>query len=91
MANSTTQAPPSSLSYTTYIPGQRPDDNRGPEILATCGSLVGLALFVVCLRIWVRLSYIRKIAADDYFMMAAMVSCHFFFASCPLCLCIVYN
>lgn len=51
-----------------------PDHSRGPEILAICGTAVGLALLVVMMRIWVRIGIIGKMGWDDYFMIAAMVS-----------------
>lgn len=51
-----------------------PDVNRGPEILAICGSLVGIALATVILRIWVRAAMIKHLGWDDYVMMVAMVS-----------------
>ncbi len=50
-----------------------PDENRGPEILAVCGSLVGLATLVVALRIWVRARMVKHIGADDWTIIAAMV------------------
>lgn len=51
-----------------------PDNNRGPEILAICGTAVGVALAVVALRIWVRVKIIGKMGWDDYFMIAAMTT-----------------
>jgi hypothetical protein len=52
-----------------------PDENRGPEILAICGSLVGIALVIVVLRMWVRVKMIGHIGADDWAIVAAMVCC----------------
>ncbi|GAB1314738.1 Rhodopsin domain-containing protein [Madurella fahalii] len=49
-----------------------PDENRGPEILAICGSMVGLALVAVLLRIWVRAKMVRHVGADDWTIIAAM-------------------
>jgi L-lactate permease len=54
-------------------PAMPPDENRGPEILAVCGSLVGLALIVVALRIWVRAKMVRHMGSDDWAIIAAMV------------------
>lgn len=62
---------PFAMSATGELP---PDVNRGPEILAICGSLVGVALFTVALRIWVRAAMIKHVGWDDYIMVAAMVS-----------------
>lgn len=54
-----------------------PDHNRGPEILATCGSLVAISLIVVSLRMWVRAKMIGTIGADDWTIVGAMVcSCY---------------
>ncbi len=50
-----------------------PDENRGPEILAVCGSLVGLAMVVVALRMWVRARIVQHIGADDWTILGAMV------------------
>ncbi|KXH29103.1 hypothetical protein CSIM01_02172 [Colletotrichum simmondsii] len=51
-----------------------PDINRGSEILVVCGSLVGLSVAVVILRIWVRAKMVRLVGLDDYFMIAATVT-----------------
>ncbi len=50
-----------------------PDVNRGPEILAICGSLVGLALLAVLMRIYVRATMVKHVGADDWTIIAAMV------------------
>jgi hypothetical protein len=50
-----------------------PDINRGPEILAICGSLVGLALVTVLLRVYVRVAMVKHMGADDWTIVAAMV------------------
>jgi hypothetical protein len=50
-----------------------PDENRGPEILAVCGALVGLALVVVLLRVYVRAKMVRHLGIDDYTIIGAMV------------------
>lgn len=62
--------PIANMSDSTVLP---PDNNRGPEILAICGTAVGIALAVVALRIWVRVKIIGKMGRDDYFKIAAMV------------------
>ncbi|KAF5618743.1 integral membrane protein family [Fusarium sp. NRRL 52700] len=53
-------------------PALPPDVNRGPEILAICGSLVVLALLFVLLRVWVRVKITQCMGRDDYTMVAAM-------------------
>lgn len=50
-----------------------PDVNRGGEILVVCGTLVGLSVAVVILRVWVRAKLVRLVGLDDYFMIAATV------------------
>lgn len=48
------------------------DYDRGPQILAICGAMVGLALLLVGLRLLVRVRIVRTtLGWDDYFMMAA--------------------
>lgn len=49
------------------------DVSRGPQILAICGSLVGLAIVFVFLRLWVRIKIIHQVGSDDYFIAAAAV------------------
>lgn len=48
-----------------------PDINRGPQILAVCGTLVGLAVAAVSLRVWVRATITRQIGWDDGLIAAA--------------------
>ncbi|KAK4141769.1 uncharacterized protein C8A04DRAFT_38813 [Dichotomopilus funicola] len=50
-----------------------PDENRGPEILAVCGALVGLALVVVLMRLFVRYKMVRHVGMDDWVIIGAMV------------------
>lgn len=50
-----------------------PDVNRGGEILAITGTMVGLALAFVALRIVVRLKVVKHLGGDDWVMIAAMV------------------
>lgn len=54
------------------LPRPPPDVNRGPEILAVTGTLVGATLCVVLLRLWVRLRMVRQPGWDDFFVAAAM-------------------
>lgn len=48
-----------------------PDINRGPQILAVCGTLVGLAVAAVSLRAWVRATITRQLGWDDGLIVAA--------------------
>ncbi|TDZ15568.1 hypothetical protein Cob_v011515 [Colletotrichum orbiculare MAFF 240422] len=52
-------------------PEPPPDIDRGPQILAICGSLVGVSVVIVALRIWVRARIVRLVSWDDYCMVAA--------------------
>ncbi|KLU91328.1 hypothetical protein MAPG_09849 [Magnaporthiopsis poae ATCC 64411] len=65
---STAAAPP---PFQVYVPGERPDENRGPEIIATCVALTAIALVFVGLRIFVRLKFVRFLGTDDYLMVLA--------------------
>lgn len=67
---STAAAPP---PFQVYLPGERPDENRGPEIIATCVALTAIALVIVSLRIFVRIKFVRFLGADDYLMVLAVV------------------
>lgn len=53
-----------------------PDENRGPQILAVCGSLVGFSLVIVIFRLYVRAKVVQRIGADDWTIVAAMVCSH---------------
>lgn len=50
------------------------DVNRGPEILRVTGSLIGLTLILIAMRIWVRVRMIRQVGWDDYCVLTSMVS-----------------
>ncbi|EFX04839.1 integral membrane protein [Grosmannia clavigera kw1407] len=56
------------MTASTY----RPDYNRGPQILIVCGTLVGVSVVMVSLRIWVRATMIGHVGRDDYCMVAAV-------------------
>ncbi|KAF2721221.1 hypothetical protein K431DRAFT_224704 [Polychaeton citri CBS 116435] len=49
-----------------------PDVNKGPQILIICSIFVGLALFMVIVRIWVRIKITANLGRDDYCAAAAM-------------------
>ncbi|KAI8298358.1 hypothetical protein K4K59_002868 [Colletotrichum sp. SAR11_240] len=55
------------------IPELPPDINRGPEILATCGSLVGISVVIVMMRMYVRAKIVRLVGWDDWCIVAATV------------------
>lgn len=50
-----------------------PDINRGPQILAVCGTLVGLAVAAVSLRVYVRATITRQLGWDDGLIAAAVL------------------
>lgn len=56
------------MAATTTTP---PDINRGPQILAVCGTLVGLSVVAVSLRVWVRATITRQLGWDDGLIAAA--------------------
>lgn len=61
-------ADPATTAATATAP---PDLNRGPQILAVCGTLVGLAVAAVSLRVWVRATMTRQIGWDDSLIAAS--------------------
>lgn len=79
MGNSTAAAagPPPSR-FKVYTPGERPNENRGPEMIAATASLTALALIVVTLRVYVKLRFNTGLAIDDYLMVLAVVRCNIF-------------
>jgi len=50
------------------------EQSNAGNILALLGSLDSLAMIVVGLRLYVRISMLKSAGADDYIMTAAMVS-----------------
>ncbi|KAL8389065.1 hypothetical protein RB595_008814 [Gaeumannomyces hyphopodioides] len=69
LPSATAAAPP---AFHVYLPGERPDENRGPEIIATCASLTAVAWVFVSLRLYVRLKFVRFVGTDDYYMVLAV-------------------
>ncbi|EJT75680.1 hypothetical protein GGTG_05612 [Gaeumannomyces tritici R3-111a-1] len=64
-------APP---PFHVYLPGERPNENRGPELLATSISLTALALTIVGMRLYVRIRIINSLFTDDYLMVLSALS-----------------
>ncbi|KAL8367065.1 hypothetical protein RB599_010926, partial [Gaeumannomyces hyphopodioides] len=56
-----------------FQPGERENYDRGPEIISVSCTLAALAFAVLCLRIWVRIKFIRQLAVEDYLMALAAV------------------
>ncbi|KAF2806512.1 uncharacterized protein BDZ99DRAFT_394327 [Mytilinidion resinicola] len=52
-----------------------PNDNQGPIILATTGTVTALALITLALRLFVRIRMIRNVGWDDYAMIMAAALC----------------
>lgn len=48
--------------------------DQGPQIFGACVSSIFLALLIVIVRIWVRISIVKQLWADDYVITAAAVS-----------------
>lgn len=56
------------------LPGSGlPDRNRGPEILAVCGSLTAVAFVFVAMRFYVRVKMTKNTSWDDWFCLSAWV------------------
>lgn len=51
-----------------------PDRNRGPQILAICGSLTAIAFVFVAVRFFVRISMTRNVGWDDCFVLLSWIS-----------------
>lgn len=49
------------------------DDNRGPEILGTCGALVGVSFLFLGIRFFVRVRMTKEVAWDDWFCLFSWV------------------
>ncbi|CAL3970034.1 unnamed protein product, partial [Diplocarpon coronariae] len=49
----------------TGAPGAHlPNENRGPTILVVVTTITMIALVTVLLRVWVRIKFIRRVAAS---------------------------
>ena len=62
---------------TTTLPPMTPEymnENRGPAFVAVFSTGIAVAIVLVALRLWVRFKVVRKVGADDYVMLASMVS-----------------
>ena len=62
---------------TTALPPMTPEymnANRGPAFVAVFSAGLAVAIVLVALRLWVRFKVVRKVGADDYVMLASMVS-----------------
>lgn len=76
MDNSTISAAgPPPPRFKVYKPGERPDENRGPEMIAATASLTILALIIVTLRAYVKLRLGTGLAIEDHLMVLAVVRC----------------
>ncbi|KAG8164749.1 hypothetical protein KVR01_005024 [Diaporthe batatas] len=64
-------ADPAATTTTATATAAPPDINRGPQILAVCGTMVGLAVAAVSLRVWVRATITRQIGWDDSLIAAS--------------------
>ncbi|KAL8404697.1 hypothetical protein RB594_009528 [Gaeumannomyces avenae] len=81
-ANSTAPSgSPPPPPFHVYLPGERPNENRGPELLATSISLTALTLTIIGMRLYVRIKMINNLFTDDYLM---VLSALFFVAMTAL-------
>ncbi|TLD07935.1 hypothetical protein PspLS_12180 [Pyricularia sp. CBS 133598] len=60
--------------FKIYLPGERPDVNRGSEILSICVALTLVAIAITALRVYVRRRFLSKLSLDDYSMVMATVT-----------------
>jgi len=54
-----------------------PDDNHNVDILVSTAVTTGVALIIVCMRIYVRSQIVRSIGGDDWWIVAATVCVNF--------------
>ena len=47
---------------------------RGGFLIVLSWTLTGIATVITALRFWVRTCWLRRVRADDYFMLLALVS-----------------
>ena len=59
---------------TSAIVSEGMDDNRTPALVGVMVSGATTSLVVVSLRFWVRTMIVRKVGADDWVILAALVS-----------------
>lgn len=50
------------------------DENHNVKIIVGTGVTTFFALIIVCVRVWVRSSIVRRLGGDDYWILAALVS-----------------
>jgi len=69
-SNSTTlpQSPPPLAGFNL------PDENHNIQLIAGTAPTTFLALVVVAVRLWVRITKVRSVGGDDYWISAALVS-----------------
>ncbi|KAL8389014.1 hypothetical protein RB595_008862 [Gaeumannomyces hyphopodioides] len=72
MSNSTTAAGPPP-PYKVYLPGERMDESRGNEIIASTVAVTSLALIIVALRVYVKFKFSGGLAIEDYLMVLAVI------------------
>lgn len=67
------RSPPPAVLKTWPKPNYVDPVTRGPGLMIIELTLLPIAMIVVFLRMWVRISWLRKSWWDDYLMIAAMV------------------
>ena len=70
---------PSSL-WSEPPPGYKPGQTRAPLVWNIAVPVGAIALFLACLRFYVRACLVRVIGRDDWFLLVAVI-----------CFCIVYS
>lgn len=51
-----------------------PNENNSVKIIVGSGVTTLVALIIVGVRIWVRVTIVRSVGGDDYWILAALVS-----------------
>jgi len=69
----TMRSPPPEVVANWPEPNYVDPVTRGPGLMIVELTLLPIAVIVVCLRLWVRISWLKKSWWDDYLMIAAMV------------------
>ncbi|KAF7453956.1 Integral membrane protein [Pyrenophora tritici-repentis] len=67
------RSPPPDVLATWPKPNYLDPVTRGPSLMIVELTLLPIAMIVVFLRLWVRISWLKKSWYDDYLMIVAMI------------------
>ncbi len=54
------------------------NNDKAPEFIGVFATGTMVAMFLVCLRLWVRAKILRKVALDDWLVVTSLVRSSFF-------------